>query len=226
MPAQRRRRRPDRGPDHLAFARSGGDPPGRLARGSRAGRDQRSGHGKTPTRPATRQFDSTTTRGNSPAELALDKGIALSDEGQADRGLLWILEALKTAPGDATAFRQTGPPQPGHLAGTGPQTTSVVHLGIADPQRRRPSSAPTAEPLPPERKIIRSRAFLLGRQEPRGHKLEHLSRLRVPRGLSARRQGLLRPTLADRKRLIAFDVATKTLSALDDPRPTMAERGF
>ena len=32
------------------------------------------------------------------AGLALEKGIALGEEGQADRGLLWMLEALKTAP--------------------------------------------------------------------------------------------------------------------------------
>ena len=40
------------------------------------------------------------------AGLALDKGIALAEEGRAERGLLWMLEALKTAPGDAEAFRR------------------------------------------------------------------------------------------------------------------------
>jgi WD40 repeat protein/tetratricopeptide (TPR) repeat protein len=39
------------------------------------------------------------------AELALDKGIALAEEGQADRGLLWMLEALKSAPEREEAFR-------------------------------------------------------------------------------------------------------------------------
>jgi serine/threonine protein kinase/WD40 repeat protein/tetratricopeptide (TPR) repeat protein len=38
--------------------------------------------------------------------LALDKGIALAQEGHAERGLLWMLEALKTAPDDAGAFRK------------------------------------------------------------------------------------------------------------------------
>jgi serine/threonine protein kinase/WD40 repeat protein/tetratricopeptide (TPR) repeat protein len=38
--------------------------------------------------------------------LALDKGIALAQEGHAERGLLWMLEALKTAPDDANAFRK------------------------------------------------------------------------------------------------------------------------
>ena len=40
------------------------------------------------------------------AGLALDKGFALAEEGQADRGLLWMLEALKTAPDDAAEFRR------------------------------------------------------------------------------------------------------------------------
>ncbi len=40
------------------------------------------------------------------ASLSLDKGIALAEEGHADRGLLWMLEALKTAPEDAEGFRK------------------------------------------------------------------------------------------------------------------------
>ena len=38
--------------------------------------------------------------------LALDKGFALAEEGQADRGLHWMLEALKTAPEEAVEFRR------------------------------------------------------------------------------------------------------------------------
>jgi len=41
------------------------------------------------------------------ADLTLDKGFALAQEGHADRGLLWMLEALKTAPDDAEEFRRT-----------------------------------------------------------------------------------------------------------------------
>jgi WD40 repeat protein/tetratricopeptide (TPR) repeat protein len=41
------------------------------------------------------------------ANLALDKGVALAEAGQADRGLLWMLEALKTAPPDADGFQRT-----------------------------------------------------------------------------------------------------------------------
>jgi eukaryotic-like serine/threonine-protein kinase len=41
------------------------------------------------------------------AGLALEKGIALGEEGHADRGLLWMLEAFKTAPDDAEEFRRT-----------------------------------------------------------------------------------------------------------------------
>ena len=39
------------------------------------------------------------------AELALDKGFALAEEGHADRGLFWMLEALKAAPDEAAGFR-------------------------------------------------------------------------------------------------------------------------
>ncbi len=40
------------------------------------------------------------------AGLAFEKGIALGEEGRADQGLLWMLEALKAAPGDAEGFRK------------------------------------------------------------------------------------------------------------------------
>jgi WD40 repeat protein/tetratricopeptide (TPR) repeat protein len=40
------------------------------------------------------------------ADLALDKGVALAEAGHADRGLLWMLEALKTAPEDAEGFKR------------------------------------------------------------------------------------------------------------------------
>jgi WD40 repeat protein/tetratricopeptide (TPR) repeat protein len=40
------------------------------------------------------------------SSLTLEKGIALAQEGHADRGLLWMLEALKTAPEDAEEFRR------------------------------------------------------------------------------------------------------------------------
>ena len=39
------------------------------------------------------------------AELELDKGFALAQEGHADRGLFWMLRALETAPDGADAFR-------------------------------------------------------------------------------------------------------------------------
>src|SRR5262249_37795935 len=40
------------------------------------------------------------------ADLALDKGIALAEAGHADRGLLWMLEALNTAPQEAEGFKR------------------------------------------------------------------------------------------------------------------------
>jgi WD40 repeat protein/tRNA A-37 threonylcarbamoyl transferase component Bud32/tetratricopeptide (TPR) repeat protein len=41
------------------------------------------------------------------ASLTLDKGLALGQQGHADQGLLWMLEALKTAPDNAEEFRRT-----------------------------------------------------------------------------------------------------------------------
>ena len=41
------------------------------------------------------------------SNLALEKGIALGEEGRADHGLLWMLEALATAPENAEGFRKT-----------------------------------------------------------------------------------------------------------------------
>ena len=41
------------------------------------------------------------------AGLTLEKGFALAQEGHADQGLLWMIEALKTAPDDAEEFRRT-----------------------------------------------------------------------------------------------------------------------
>ena len=41
------------------------------------------------------------------AGLTLEKGFALAQEGHADQGLLWMIEALKTAPDDAGEFRRT-----------------------------------------------------------------------------------------------------------------------
>jgi hypothetical protein len=40
------------------------------------------------------------------ADLAFDKGAALAETGHADRGLLWMLEALETAPENADAFKK------------------------------------------------------------------------------------------------------------------------
>jgi WD40 repeat protein/tetratricopeptide (TPR) repeat protein len=40
------------------------------------------------------------------ADLALDKGVALAEAGHADRGLLWMLEALRAAPEDPEAFKR------------------------------------------------------------------------------------------------------------------------
>ncbi len=40
------------------------------------------------------------------ANLALEKGLAMAEEGRADRGLLWMFEAFTTAPDEAKEFRK------------------------------------------------------------------------------------------------------------------------
>ena len=63
------------------------------------------------------------------AGLALDKGIALAEEGRADRGLLWMLEALKAAPGDAGAFRRMVRWNLGAWLGQLHQPLRIIDLG-------------------------------------------------------------------------------------------------
>src|SRR5262249_42394191 len=63
------------------------------------------------------------------AGLALDKGITLAEEGRAERGLLWMLEALKTAPGDAQAFRRMVRWNLGAWLGQVHQPLQMIDLG-------------------------------------------------------------------------------------------------
>ncbi len=62
---------------------------------------------KSPSRLSSRPLLERDHSRQQSADLTLDKGFALAQEGHADRGLLWMLEALKTAPDDAEAFRRT-----------------------------------------------------------------------------------------------------------------------
>src|SRR5262249_17439277 len=63
------------------------------------------------------------------AGLALDKGIALAQEGHADRGLLWMLEALRTAPDGAEGFRKAVRWNLGAWVGQVPETLRIVEAG-------------------------------------------------------------------------------------------------
>ncbi len=63
------------------------------------------------------------------AGLALDKGIALAEEGHADRGLLWMLEALKTAPDDAEGFQNAVRWNLGAWLGQVHKTLKIVDTG-------------------------------------------------------------------------------------------------
>ena len=53
------------------------------------------------------------------ADLTLEKGFALAQEGHADQGLLWMLEALKTAPGRRGGIPEDGSLEPGRVARAG-----------------------------------------------------------------------------------------------------------
>ena len=73
---------------------------------SLAGSESRANQ-KSQEARASRPSSSATSLAQLSAGLTLDKGFALAQEGHADRGLLWMLEALKTAPDDAEEFRRT-----------------------------------------------------------------------------------------------------------------------
>jgi eukaryotic-like serine/threonine-protein kinase len=66
------------------------------------------------------------------ADLALDKGIALAREGHADRGLLWMLEALKTAPDDAEEFRRMVRSNLGAWLGQVHQALRIIDTGSSN----------------------------------------------------------------------------------------------
>jgi WD40 repeat protein len=63
------------------------------------------------------------------AGLAMDKGIALAQEGYADRGLLWMLEALRTAPDDAEGFRKVVRWSLGAWLGQVHRTLRIIETG-------------------------------------------------------------------------------------------------
>jgi serine/threonine protein kinase/WD40 repeat protein len=65
------------------------------------------------------------------ASLTFDRGIALAQAGQADRGLLWMREALKTAPEDTHEFRKTVRWNLGAWLGQVPKPLRIVDTGGA-----------------------------------------------------------------------------------------------
>ncbi len=62
------------------------------------------------------------------AGLALEKGIALAEEGHADRGLMWMLEALKSAPESAEGFRKVARWNLGAWLGQVHKTVRILDL--------------------------------------------------------------------------------------------------
>ena len=68
------------------------------------------GSKSAPTRNCRRRQSSHRARDRSrqlSADLTLDKGFALAQEGHADQGLLWMIKALLYRPDDAAEFRGT-----------------------------------------------------------------------------------------------------------------------
>ena len=61
---------------------------------------------RTPSRPGRQAVAERDRSQQLSANLALDKGLTLAGEGEADRGLHWMLQALKTAPENAKAFQR------------------------------------------------------------------------------------------------------------------------
>jgi hypothetical protein len=67
------------------------------------------------------------------AGLALDRGLALAEAGEPDRGLIWMLEAWKTAPADADDLRRCALQ---NLAAWEPQVHRLVKIYRRDPPGR------------------------------------------------------------------------------------------
>jgi serine/threonine protein kinase/WD40 repeat protein/tetratricopeptide (TPR) repeat protein len=63
------------------------------------------------------------------AGLTLEKGIALAQQGNADRGLHWMLESLKTAPEDAQEFRKVVRWNLGAWLGQVPKPLGIIEPG-------------------------------------------------------------------------------------------------
>jgi eukaryotic-like serine/threonine-protein kinase len=63
------------------------------------------------------------------SRLTLDKGIALAQGGHADRGLLWMLQALRNAPEDAGQFRSTVRWNLGAWLGQVPKPLGIIDTG-------------------------------------------------------------------------------------------------
>ena len=151
------------------------------------------------------------------ADLALEKGIALAEAGRADQGLLWMLEALKTAPDGRRRIPENGSLEPGCVARAGPQ-------GFQNHRYRR---SMRWRRLQPGRKIACNRFQSSGSlsrktDRPLGYQLLGESsprcRARSPR-LPSDRTGRFWSLKGSERHMVAVDLATGRVLWTTPPLP-------
>jgi WD40 repeat protein/Flp pilus assembly protein TadD len=142
------------------------------------------------------------------SSLTLDKGIALAQEGHADRGLLWMLEALKTAPEDAEGFRTMVRWNLGAWLGQVPKPLRIIETGgPCDHLAFSPDGRSFATGFSPYDRSIATPIDLWDTAS--GRKLSSLPGTFAP--LAFRRDGKVLLAYADEWRMVALDMATRQI---------------
>jgi serine/threonine protein kinase/WD40 repeat protein/Flp pilus assembly protein TadD len=139
------------------------------------------------------------------SSLTLEKGIALAQEGHADRGLLWMLEALKAAPEDAVDFQRAVRWNLGAWLGQVHKPLRIIDTaGPSDNLAFSPDGRSFATGFnPPDRAIARTIDFW---DAASGRKLSSLPGTFAP--FAFRPDGQVFVAHADAWRMVALDVAT------------------
>ncbi len=150
------------------------------------------------------------------ADLALDKGIALAEEGHADRGLLWMLEALKTAPDDAEGFRKLVRWNLGAWLGQVHKVLRIIDIGgRCDACAFSPDGSSFATGFSPRDRSLARPIDLWDTAS--GRKLSSLTGAFAP--FAFRPDGKVLVAQGDERRMVAVDLATGRVLWTTPPLP-------
>jgi serine/threonine protein kinase/WD40 repeat protein/tetratricopeptide (TPR) repeat protein len=142
------------------------------------------------------------------SSLTLEKGIALAQAGHADRGLLWMLEALKAAPDDAKDFRRLVRWNLGAWLGQVPKPLRIIDTGAPfNSLAFSPDGQSFATGFRPEDRSIATPIDLWDTAS--GRKLSSFPGAFAP--FAFRPDGQVLVACADAQRLLAIDVATRQM---------------